>query len=84
MINIYATTWCPHCTKTVDFLNEKNIKFQWHDMEKQPEDVVKKVVEVNGGDDWVVPTIEYNGQWRKGQFFNPEKLMTDLKNMGAI
>lgn len=54
------------------------------DIEKQPEDVVKKVVEVNGGDDWVVPTMEYNGKWRPGQVFDAGKLEADLKAWGVI
>lgn len=39
---------------------------------------------MNGGDDWVVPTLEYNGKWRPGEVFNPEKLEKDLKNLGVI
>ena len=46
--------------------------------------MVKKVVEVNGGDDWVVPTMEYNGKWRPGQVFDAGKLEADLKAWGVI
>lgn len=85
MLNVYATGWCPHCQKTISFLNEQNIEYFYIDMEKDvsPEQL-KKVIEVNGGDDWVVPTLEYKGKWREGKFFNPEQLLQELKQMGVI
>ena len=84
MLNVYATDWCPHCRKTIDYLKENGIEFNYLDMEAQPADVEQKIIEVNGGDDWVVPTLEYNGKWREGQFFNAEKLHKDLVEMGVI
>ena len=84
MLKVYYWDVCPHCHKAMDFLKEHKIPFEALDIEKQPEDVVKKVVDVNGGDDWVVPTLEYNGKWRPGEVFNPEKLEKDLKNLGVI
>lgn len=63
---------------------KNNVPFEALDIEKQPEKIVKKVVEVNGGDDWVVPTMEYNGQWRPGQVFNAKKLEADLKAWGLM
>ena len=44
----------------------------------------EKVIEVNGGIDWVVPTLEYNGRWREGKIFNPCELLKDLKQMKVI
>ena len=68
----------------MEFLKSRNIPFEALDIEKQPEDVVKKVVEVNGGDDWVVPTMEYNGKWRPGQVFDAGTFEADLKAWGVI
>jgi len=85
MLNVYATNWCPHCKKTVDFLNEKKIKYNYIDMDGTiDQEILKKVIDVNGGDDWVVPTLEFRGKWRKGQFFNAAHLFNDLKEMGVI
>ncbi len=79
MLNVYYWDVCPHCKQAIAFLKAHGIPFNALDIERQPEDVVKKVVEVNGGDDWVVPTMEYNGQWRRGQVFDAAKLERDLK-----
>lgn len=84
MLNIYAASWCPHCQKAVGFLKEKKIAFNYIDIEAQPDDVVAKVVEVNGGLDWVVPTFEFNGKWRRGKIFDPQELTKDLVQMGVI
>lgn len=84
MLNIYAVSWCPHCQKTVEFLKEKHIDFNYIDIESQPEDVVKKIIDVNGGVDWVVPTLEFNGKWRKGKTFDARTLSEDLVDMGVI
>jgi len=80
---VYAATWCPHCHRTVDFLTQKGIPFRYVDIEKAPEEVVNKIIEVNGGDDWVVPTIEYDGHWRPGKVFNESELTRDLRAMGV-
>ena len=82
MLKVYAATWCPHCVKTVGFLKSHEIPFEYFEIEDQPEDVVKRIVEVNGGDDWVVPTIEFNGKWRPGKVFNEDELLKDLREMG--
>jgi mycoredoxin len=84
MLNVYAAGWCPHCKKTVEFLKENKIAFNYIDIEAQPVDVVAKVVEVNGGLDWVVPTLEFNGKWRKGKVFDPRESTRDLVEMGVI
>lgn len=84
MLKVYAAMWCPHCVKTMDFLKEKGIPFQYVDIEAEPPEIVKKVVDANGGDDWVIPTLEYEGKWREGKVFDPESLMEELKLMGVI
>lgn len=84
MLNVYAVDWCPHCRMTVDYLKTNGIEFNYLDMETQPEDVEKKIIEINGGTDWVVPTLEYKGKWRKGKIFNAAELQKDLMEMGVI
>ncbi|HOK41153.1 MAG TPA: glutaredoxin family protein [bacterium] len=84
MLNVYAANWCPHCKKTIKYLEEHNIPYKYFEIEEQPEEVIKKVVEVNGGEDWVVPTLEYNGKWREGKKFNEKELEEDLRKLGVI
>ena len=83
MLKVYAASWCPHCQRTVAFLKDKSIAFAYLEIEEQPEDIINKIIEVNGGEDWVVPTLEYNGHWRPGQVFNAAELEKDLRAMGA-
>jgi len=84
MLKVYAADWCPHCTKTIDYLKEKNIEFMYIDIESQPQNIVDQVIRVNGGDDWVVPTLEFRGKWRPGKVFNAAELGSDLKGLGLI
>ena len=65
MLKVYAWSVCPHCHKAIAWLNEHRIPFEYLEIEEQPQEVIQKVIEVNGGDDWVVPTMEYNGSDRK-------------------
>jgi mycoredoxin len=84
MLNIYATSWCPHCVRTIDFLKNRGIEYNYIDMDKVPEDVENEIIRVNGGEDWVVPTLEFKGQWRPGKIFNQPELENDLREMGVI
>ena len=84
MLKIFGAKWCPHCLKTKEFLEKNRIPFSWLDIETQPDDVVQKIIEVNGGDDWVVPTLEFNGKWREGKKFDPNGLIRDLTRMGVL
>jgi len=84
MLNVYAASWCPHCRKAVEFLKEKQIDFNYIEIEAQPEAVVQQVIDANGGKDWVVPTLEYNGKWLKGKMFDAEGLTQDLIALGVI
>ena len=83
MLKVFAADWCPHCTQTIEYLKKNNIEFKYIDIESQPEIVVKEIIRVNGGDDWVVPTLEFNGKWRPGKVFNEIELTFDLKRMGV-
>ena len=84
MLNVYATSWCPHCRKAIEFFEKNRIEYNYIDMETQSESVVKKVVDVNGGLDWVVPTLEYDGKWEKGKVFNAGELRKDLTKLGVL
>lgn len=84
MLIVYSAFWCPHCTKTEKFLKENDIEFKSVNIETADQSVVDKVVEANGGVEWVVPTLEYKGKWRPGMVFNPEKLKNDLKVLGVL
>ncbi len=83
MLKVYAADWCPHCVKTVEYLKANNIAFDYIDIEKQDKQVVDKVVEANGGLDWVIPTLEFNGKWREGKVFDELELAADLKKLGV-
>ncbi len=83
-LKVYAAEWCPHCRKTVEFLKKNSIPFDYIEIEEQPESVIAEIVKVNGGDDWVVPTLEYGGTWRPGAVFNEESLRRDLSALGVI
>ena len=82
MLTVYGAAWCPHCTLTVSYLEQKNIEFTYVDIESAPDEVVQQVIEVNGGDDWVVPTLENEGKWRPGKVFSRRDIDSDLKALG--
>ena len=84
MLKVYGTKLCQHCTLTAEYLTKNHIEFEYLDIEKQSKDIVQKIIDVNGGDDWVVPTLEYNGRWRKGKVFNQQKLNSDLQKWGLF
>lgn len=81
MLKVYAAEWCPHCRATVDFLRRNHIPFEYVDMDSVSRETEKKLDEVNGGE-WIVPTLEWNGQWRPGRKFSEAELRRDLKNWG--
>lgn len=84
MLKVYAWDSCPHCRRAVEWLNANNIEFEYLEIEEQPQALIDKVIEVNGGDDWVVPTLEFKGKWRPGKVFEPIGFEQDLRNMGVI
>ncbi len=84
MLKIYAAKWCPHCTKTIEYIKNNNIEFENIEIEEQPNTMIKKIIQVNGGDDWVVPTPEFEGKWREGKVFNEIELLSDLKKLGVV
>lgn len=84
MLKVYAWNVCPHCRRTVEWLKAHEVPYEYLEIEEPPPEVVRKVVEVNGGDDWVVPTLEYNGKWRPGKVFDAAELEADLRAWGVI
>ncbi len=82
MLKIYAAKWCSHCTKTVDYLKKNKIEFEYIEIEEQSQKTIQKIIDVNGGDDWVVPTLEFKGKWRKGKIYNEIELHYDLGQLG--
>lgn len=83
MLKVYSTFWCPHCIKAEKYLTEKKIPFQSINIETAPKEIVDKVSEINGGE-WVVPTLEFKGRWRKGKIFIEADLEADLKKMEVL
>ena len=81
---VFALKVCPHCRAAVRWLDEHNIPFTYHEIEEQPPEMLQKVIEVNGGEDWVVPTLEYDGKWIPGEAFDADRFETHLKQLGVI
>ena len=84
MLKVYGWDVCPHTRDAVTWLKTHNIPFEYLEIEEQPQEVIQKVVDVNGGDDWVVPTLEFNGRWHPGERFDPVKFERVLKDLGVI
>lgn len=83
-LKVYYWSVCPHCRATMEWLKQKGIPFEAIDIETAPTNVVDEIIRVNGGDDWVVPTMEYHGKWRPGEIFNPIRLEADMKAWGLL
>ncbi len=83
MLKVYATNWCPHCQAAVNYLKTRAIPFEFVDMDAVDPATEQKVVEVNGGDDWLVPTLENDGRWIPGEPFNEAHFAKLLKQIGV-
>ena len=82
MLKVYGWNVCPHCHRTIAWLEAHHVPFEYLEIEEQPPEIIRKVVEINGGDDWVVPTLEYNGRWRPGETFDAGRLEKQLREWG--
>lgn len=82
MLKVYSAKWCPHCVKTIDHLKKRKIEFKYIEIEEQPDQVIQKIIEVNGGEDWVVPTLEFKGKFREGKIYDNLQLDQDLRDLG--
>ena len=83
-LKVYYWSICPHCHAAMEWLSQKGIPFEAIDIETAPKETVDEVIRINGGDDWVVPTMEYNGKWRPGEVFNAVRLERDMKDWGLL
>ena len=83
-LNVYYWSVCPHCTHTMEWLKQRGIPFHAIDIETAPTEVVDQIIQINGGEDWVVPTLEYQGKWRQGECFDPIALEKDMKAWGLL
>ena len=36
-IKMYGTTWCGDCHRSKDYLDSKNIEYDWTDVDEEPE-----------------------------------------------
>jgi|TARA_B110000263_G_C15303180_1_gene508998 mycoredoxin len=36
-IKVYGTTWCGDCHRSKDYLDNNNIKYDWTDVDEEPE-----------------------------------------------
>ena len=55
VIKVYATTWCGDCKMAVHVLNERQVEYEYINIDDSPE-AAKLVQEINGGFR-TVPTI---------------------------
>jgi glutaredoxin len=45
-IILYGASWCPDCVRSIRFLDEHNIKYEYIDVESDPK-LTEKVIELN-------------------------------------
>ena len=83
-LKVYYWSVCPHCHAAMEWLKRKGIPFEAIDIETAPQETVDEVIRVNGGEDWVVPTMEYNGKWRPGEVFDEARLESDMRAWGLL
>ena len=84
MLKVYGWDVCPHTRDAVARHISHNDPSQYLEIEERPQEVIQNVVYVNFGDDWVVPTLEFNGRWHPGERFDPVKFERVLKDLGVI
>ena len=48
MLKVYAWNVCPHCKKTVDWLQTHKIPFQYLEIEEQPKEIIQQVIDETG------------------------------------
>jgi len=70
---LYATEWCGYCRAARRFLQENNIRYVEHDIEKSP-DAHRRYRELGGSG---VPLLEVNGEVIRG--FNPNAIKAALR-----
>jgi mycoredoxin len=83
-LQLFSLNMCPHCRAAIHWLEEHRIPFDYREVEEQSPEILQKIIDVNGGGDWVVPTLEYNGKWIPGEVFRPARFEKHLKELGVI
>ena len=56
-IQVYGAMWCPDCRRAKQLLDERQVGYDWHDTENDPE-ARTYVQQVNGGKR-IIPTIVF-------------------------
>jgi len=59
-ILVYGAMWCPDTLRTITFLNENHIEFEFKSIDNNPENI-KIVEEINSGLR-IIPTIVFPNQ----------------------
>ncbi len=54
-IKVYGALWCPDCRRTLRFLKERQIQFEFVDLEEHPEE--KAIVRRRNAGMEVIPTL---------------------------
>ena len=54
---VYGATWCPDCHRSLTYLDEHGIAYEWVNIEEVPE-AVKLIVKLNDGMR-IIPTIVF-------------------------
>ena len=83
MLNVYCVDWCPDCRRTFNYLNGKNIAYNYINIESSPKEVVEMVIRANDGDDWVSPTFENGGKWMAFHSIRNDQLPGVMKELGV-
>ena len=83
-LNVYCVEWCPDCKKTFSFLEDNNIPYEYHNIEKLSGESLQKVKDAHDGNDWVTPTFEADGTWKAFIHVDKQKLPNILKNLNVI
>lgn len=56
-IQLYGASWCPDCRRAKKFLADQRVRYEWHDIESDP-DGVRVVQEHNDGKN-IIPTVVF-------------------------
>jgi glutaredoxin-like YruB-family protein len=60
-VTIYSTAWCGFCKMTMQYLDQKGVKYTDKNIEQDPA-AYKELLEKIGGDYRGVPVIDVDGQ----------------------
>lgn len=78
-IEIYTTKTCPHCKVMKKYMNENNIPY----IEKDTSLDDNAMAELMAEDIYTVPTIKYNGEFRR-DLDNIEEFRNFMEFVGLV